>query len=87
MAANNSSLYHEDSDLMEWKAQFSGEATMHRGSGIQEIHTLAFAGRMEVFVRHAFISENGNVTDHHIHQVDVRMTILDAKYEELNTNQ
>ena len=60
MLPMDSSLYHEDSDLTKWKALLSGEATMHHGPGIQEIHTLAFAGRMEVFVRHAFISENGD---------------------------
>ena len=43
VAANNSSLYHEDSDLTEWLARLSGErsvvrrSTMHRVSGIQEI--------------------------------------------------
>ena len=56
----DSSLYHEDFDLTEWKALLSGEATMRRGAGIQEIPTLAFAGRTKVFVRHAFISENGD---------------------------
>ena len=33
----DSSLYHENSDLMEWKALLSGEATMRRGQGDQEI--------------------------------------------------
>ena len=55
MATNNSSLYHEDSDLTEWEARLSGEATMRRGPGIQEIHTLALACKMEVVVRYAFI--------------------------------
>ena len=44
MAANNSSLYHEDSDL-----------TIRR---LRNMHSSLFVCRTEVFVRHAFISEN-----------------------------
>ena len=41
MLPMDSSLYHEDSDLTEWKALLSGEATMHREPGIQEIYIQA----------------------------------------------
>ena len=50
MAANNSSLYHEDSDL-----------TIRR---LRDMHSSLLSCRTEVFVRHAFISENGD--EHHI---------------------
>ena len=53
----DSSLYHRESDLMEWKALLSGESTMRREPGGQEIHTQALADRTEVVLRHAFIRE------------------------------
>ena len=58
MLPMDSSLYHEDFDLTEWKALLSGEATMRRGLGGQQIHTQAIADRTGVVVRHAFIGEN-----------------------------
>ena len=46
----DSSLYHEDSDL-----------TIRR---LRDTNSSLFACRTEVFVRHTFISENGD--EHHI---------------------
>ena len=40
------------------EALLSGEATMHRELGGQEIHTQALADRTEVVDRHAFIKED-----------------------------
>ncbi|KAL4350573.1 hypothetical protein AHAS_Ahas10G0155500 [Arachis hypogaea] len=54
----DSSLYHEESDLTEWKTLLSGETTMHRELGGQEIYTQALADRTEVIVKHAFIRED-----------------------------
>ena len=54
----DSSLYHEDFDLTEWKTLLLGESPMRRGEGGQEIHTQAITDRTEVVVRHAFIGEN-----------------------------
>ena len=43
---NNSSLYHEDSDLLEWR--------------LRDMHSSLFSCRTEVVVRHMLISENGD---------------------------